>query len=73
MFFSGNEVTETAYVPRANNPREADPVSKLAPRFDASDVSGALKYDTEADARAMCEHPDLADPQAFAGCEIVEE
>lgn len=73
MFYTGNDVPETVYVPIPGNPSVAEPVSKLAPRFDAGLPGAALKYDTAEDARLMCAHSDLVDSQAFSGCEVVEE
>jgi hypothetical protein len=44
----------------------------IAPRFDASTVTGASKFSTEADATGMMAHPDLKDPKAFDGCTVVD-
>ena len=71
LFYTGNTVLETIYVPRVGNPREADPRGILSPDFTAANVSQALKFDTEADATAMLSHADLKDPAAFAGCSVV--
>lgn len=72
LLYSDNTVPETVYVPRAGNPREAEPRSMLAPVFGSVNAVLAIKYDTAADAEFLMTHPDLQDPQAFAGCSVVE-
>ena len=72
LLYTDNTVPETVYVPRADNPRIAEPRSILIPVFGASSATQALKYANVADASAMLNYPDLQDPQAFAGCELFE-
>lgn len=72
LFYSGNEVPETIFVPRVGNPTVADPRSMLVPAFGSVDAKQALKYDDMADATAALSHPDLKETDAFAGCEVVE-
>jgi hypothetical protein len=72
LFYSGNRVVETKYIPRAGNPAMTDPQAILEPEFAAVTVAQAIKYDTEADATAMFTHDDLADAAAFAGCAVVQ-
>lgn len=42
------------------------------PVFMSADARVALKYATREDAAAAMSHPDIEDPQAFAGCDVVE-
>lgn len=69
-FYDRNHVDETVPVPRKDDPKVNDLVQKFTPRFLAGDVSQALKFGKEADARAAAVHPDLTDPKAFEGCTV---
>ena len=70
--YTGNTVTKTTYESVPDNPTVAAPRAWLAPQFDTRNVLGAQKYETHEDAVAILAHPDLEDPTAFAGCEVME-
>lgn len=72
LFYSGNFVPEIRYVSRRDDPTRADAKHMLVPQFEAGNVLGAVKYESVPDAVSIQAHPDLVDPAAFVGCEVVE-
>jgi hypothetical protein len=72
LLYSNNDVPETIFVQSKQDPSRNDPVSKLIPMFETTHPLMALKYEERVDAERMFSHPDLVDPAAFAGCEVVE-
>ena len=72
LLYTHNDVPETVYVPRRDDPSRNDLVSKLIPLFETTHPLMALKYEERVDAEQMLSNPDLVDPAAFAGCEVVE-
>lgn len=72
LLYSHNSVPETVAVQRKDDPSRNDLVSKLIPLFETTHPLMALKYEERVDAEQMFSHPDLVDPAAFAGCEILE-
>lgn len=69
-YYSGNTVLRMQPVPRVGDPAFNDLVQIFKPDFDAPRVDGALKFNTEDDARAATAHPHLEDRKAFEGCTI---
>ena len=72
LLYSENYVKETVFVQSKADPSRNVLVSKLVPLFETINPLQALKYDERADAESILSHPDLDDPAAFAGCEVVE-
>lgn len=72
LFYTGNTVPETVYVPSKVDPSRNDLVMKLQPQFDAVYVMQALKYEEASDAESIFSNPDLVDPKAFDGCKVFE-
>jgi hypothetical protein len=72
LLYSDNYVPETIAVPRPGDMSRNDLVSKLVPMFETVNPLQALKFEERVDAESILNHPDLNDPAAFAGCEVVE-
>jgi hypothetical protein len=71
LLYTGNAV-ETTYRVSPTDPTRNVEHFILTPAFLTLDVQQALHYDSHADADAVMAHPDLAAPNAFAGCEVLE-
>lgn len=72
LFYTGNSVPETRYVASKVDPSRNDLVSMLVPQFDAIHVAQALKYEERADAEGVFSIPNLVNPDAFDGCQVLE-
>lgn len=72
LLYSDNNVPETIAVQRRDDPTRNDLVSKLIPLFETTNPLMALKYEERVDAEQLFSNPNLVDPEAFSGCEVVE-
>jgi hypothetical protein len=72
QFYTGFEVAETIFVPRADDPTRNDAVSKLKPVIGGQSVADAIKFASADDARDCMVHADLQDAKAFNGCRVMQ-